>query len=76
MANGLVAGREPFEPSSIHQEDVEPPVVVVVVKGDAATSRLEQVFVLVFAAENSFRDEAGFARDVDERDVETRCRCG
>ena len=49
----LLAGWKAFESSSVDEEDVEPAIVVIVVKGDAAACGFEQVFVLVFAAERS-----------------------
>src|SRR2546429_6784557 len=41
-------------------------VVVVIIEGDTAASGLEKIFILVFAAENCFGVETGFARDVEK----------
>ena len=65
----LLAFGEAFQPPAVHQEDVEPAVVVVVVEGDAAAGGLEQILVLVLAAEDGLGVEAGFASDVGEGDA-------
>jgi len=58
--------RKTLQPRPVHKEDVEPPVVVVVVEGDAAASGFQQIFVLVLAAKNSLRVQSRFARYVEE----------
>ena len=45
-------------------KDIEPAVVIVIVKRDAAAGGFEQILVLVFSAEDGFDIQAGFARDV------------
>ena len=70
VVEGLFARRKAFEPPAVDQEDVEPAVVVVVVEGDAAAGGLEQIFVLVLAAEDRLGVESGFVGDVDEGDAE------
>src|SRR4029077_9899939 len=37
---GLLAGRKAFQTRAIHQENIEPAIVVVIVEGDAATGGL------------------------------------
>ena len=75
MGNRLAAGRKPFEPRSVHQKNIQPAIVVVVVERNSAARGFEQIFVLVLAAKNSFRIEAGFAADVEKADSEiTACR--
>lgn len=59
-----------FEAPAVHQENVQPVVAVIVVESDAAASCFEQIFIFVFAAEDSFGVEAGFASDVDEADAD------
>src|SRR4029077_21213679 len=71
---GLLAGGKAFQPRAIHQENIEPAIVVVIVEGDAATGGLQQIFVFVLAAKNHFGVEAGFFRDVYEIDPERRGR--
>ena len=55
MRRGFAAGGEAFEARSVHQENVEPAVVVVVIERDSAASGLQQVFVLMLAAVNGIR---------------------
>ena len=55
-----------FEARAVHQKNIQPAVVVVIVESDAATGRFEQIFVFVFAAEKRFDVQAGLFRDVDE----------
>ncbi len=68
----LFAFGEAFQTPSVDQEDVEPAIVVVVVEGDAAAGGLEQIFVLVLAAEDGFGVEAGFFGDIDKAQPEVR----
>ena len=72
MAGGRLALGEAFEAGAVHEEDVDPVVVVVVVEGDAAAGGFEQVSVLVLASVDGAGVEAGLFRDVDEADAE-RC---
>ena len=65
---------EAFQPPAVHQKDVEPAVVVVVVEGDAAAGGLEQVLVLVLAAEDGLGVETSFAGDVGEGDADIGAR--
>ena len=55
MRNWLLAFRKTLEAPAVHKKNIEPVVVVVIVEGDAAASCLQQIFIFVFAAENSFR---------------------
>ena len=66
MRDGLLPFGKAFEAPAVHQKNIQPIVVVVVVEGDAAACCFQQIFVFVFAAENCFCVEAGFARDIDE----------
>ena len=79
VVEGLLAGGEAFETGAIDEEDVEPAIIVVVIKGNAAPCRLEQVFVLVFAAEDGDGVETGLFGNVDEGDAKIglwrRCGC-
>ena len=72
MRSGLLPCGKTFQARAVHEKNVEPAVVVVIVEGDAAAGRFEQIFVFVFAAEERFDVEAGFFRDVDEADAEVR----
>src|SRR4029077_1490731 len=71
---GLLAGGKAFQTRAIHQKNIEPAIVVVIVEGDAAAGGLQQIFVFVLAAKNHFGVEAGFLRDVHEIDPERRGR--
>ncbi len=66
MRSRFAARGKAFEPRAVHQKDVEPSVVVVIVEGNAATGGFEQILVLVLAAKDRFRIQAGFARHVEE----------
>src|SRR5207249_4346643 len=66
MGRWLLALGETFQARSVHQENVEPAVVVVIVKSHAAASGLKQIFVLVLAAVDCFGVQSGFAGDIDK----------
>ena len=69
MRRGLAARRKAFQPRSIHQKNIEPAVVVVIVEGNAATRGFEQIFIFVLSAEDGFRIQAGFASYVEKADA-------
>ena len=62
-------GGETVEASAIHQENIQPAVIVVIVECNAAAGRLQQIFVLVLASENRFDIKPRFASHVDEIDA-------
>ncbi len=66
MRGGFLAGWKTFEAPAVDEKNIQPAVIVVIVESDAAASSFEEIFVFVFAAENSFGVKAGFARDVPE----------
>ena len=72
MGAGFLASGKAFEAGAVDEEDVEPAVVVVVVKSYAAAGGFEEVFVFVFTAEDGFGVEAGFFGDVYEVYAERR----
>ena len=72
MRGGLLAGGEAFEAPAVDQKNIQPAVVVVVVESDAAAGGLEQIFVLVLAAEDGFCVESGFPGDIHETDAKVR----
>src|SRR5260370_37877619 len=59
-----------FEAPAVHEKNILPTVVVVIVEGDAAGGGFEKISVFVFAAEKGFGVEARFARDVEESDTQ------
>ena len=66
----LFAFRKTFEAGSVHEEDVEPAIVVVVVEGDTTSGGFKQVFILVLAAESGDGIQSGFFGDIDERNTQ------
>ncbi len=50
MAARFLPCRKAFQTPAIHQENVQPAVVVVIVKGQAASGGFEQILVLMLAA--------------------------
>src|SRR5579872_4656152 len=75
MRSGFTACREAFEARAVYQKNVEPSVVVVIVKGNPASRCFQQIFVLMFAAVDGLRIQTGFARDVEKADAQVRVRC-
>src|SRR3989441_5358441 len=49
---GVGAAREAFQPRAVDEEDVQPAVVVVVKKGDAAAGRFEDEILCLLAPPN------------------------
>ena len=76
MRNWFLTLGKTFEAPAVHKKNIEPVVVVVIVERDAAARGLEQIFILVFPAEDSFDVEAGFAGDVEEADADFLRRRG
>src|SRR5689334_5194220 len=70
MADRFLSLRKALEARAVDEEDVEPAIVVVVVERHAATGGLQQILVLVLAAENRLRVQAGFFCDVHEGDAQ------
>ena len=65
---GGLAFRQVTQPGAVDQEDVLPSVVVKVDKGNAASSRLEEVSILVLVSVNGLVFNAGLLRYIDELD--------
>ena len=66
MRSGLLSGREALKARAIHQKNVEPAVVVVIVESDATTRGLEQIFILMLAAVDGFCIQSRLAGDIGE----------
>src|SRR5258708_1559985 len=66
MRNRFLASRKTFEAPAVDEENIQPAVVVVIVKSDTAAGGFEKVFVFVLATENGFGVQAGLARNVEE----------
>ncbi len=56
---GSVAARKAFQPPAVHQENIEPAIVVVVVKREAAAGCFEKILVLVLAAVDRLDGQPG-----------------
>ena len=69
MIRGFLSRGETFQPRPIHEENIEPAVVVVIIESDAAPRGFEKILVLVLTAENRLGIEFGFARHIQERDT-------
>jgi len=74
MAGWLFRFGKSFEMLAIHEEDVEPSIVVVVVKCDSAAGCLEKIFVLLHSTENGLGVQTCLASNIDERNTE-RIQC-
>src|SRR5690348_15003855 len=70
MRNRLLPLGKSLQTPAIHEKNVEPVVVVVIVKGGAATGGFKKIFVFVFAAVNRFRIQTGFASDIQKADAD------
>src|ERR1700733_13471278 len=68
MTAGIFTSRKILQTPAVYQEDIEPAVLVVVVKCHPAAGRFEEVFVLHLAAVDSFRVKTGFGRHINETD--------
>ena len=75
MRKGFLSGGKAFEAPAVHEKNIQPAVVVVIVESDSTASGFEEIFIFVFATENSFGMEAGLASNVDEADPQI-VRCG
>src|SRR5437016_5615970 len=64
MANRLLPFGESLKPPAVHEKDVEPSIVIVVVESDAAAGGLEKIFVLVFPAKDGLGVQPGLPSDI------------
>ena len=76
MGCGFASRGKAFKARAIHDKDIEPAVIVVIVEGDAASRGFEQILVLVFTAKDGFDVQPGGARDIEEADAEIGRNCG
>ncbi len=70
MRMWFLAFRKTFQAPAIHQKNVQPAVVVIIIKSDSAARGLKQKLIFVFAAKDRFCVEPGFFGDVHEVDAE------
>ena len=66
----FLSGGKAFQPRAVDQKNVQPAVVVVVIKRHAAAGGFQQIFIFVLAAEDGFRIEARGPAHVDKRNAE------
>src|ERR1700722_20190598 len=76
MRGGLIARGKAFEARAIYDKNVEPAVIVVIVKGDSTAGSLEKILVLVLSSEDSLDVQARFACDVQKTHTQFRGRSG
>ena len=69
---GSCAFGESLQTPAVHEEQIQPAIVVVVVEGEAAASGFEQIFVVTFPAVDGLDVEPGLLHDVDEADAQRR----
>src|SRR6202035_3933924 len=74
MRSGFLTGWKALKARAVHQKNVQPAVVVVIVESDAATRGLEQVFILMLAAVDGLCVQSRFARNVDETQPQAGAR--
>ncbi len=74
MRSRLGTGRKTFEPRTVYEKNIEPAIVVVVVKRNPAAGSFQKVYVLVLTAENCLRVEPGLAPNVDEANAQAVAR--
>jgi hypothetical protein len=67
MRSGFLARRKALQPPSIHQKNIKPAIIVIVVKSDSTASGFEQIFIFVFAAVDGLSIQTCRASDIDER---------
>ena len=66
MRGGLLARRKSLEAPAVHEKDIEPAVVVVIVKGDSTAGSFKQIFVFVLAAIDCYGVQPCGPPDIDE----------
>src|SRR5579871_645650 len=64
VRRGFASDRKSFDLRTIHNEDVEPAIIVVVVEGDAASGSFEQILILVVSSKDRLYVQSRFARDI------------
>src|SRR3984885_5894243 len=72
MTAWLLSFGEAIETPAVDEEEVEPAVVVIVVKRQAAACGLQEVFILALCTVGCCDVEAGLLCDVDVADSERR----
>src|ERR1700693_3544407 len=68
----LMVFGESFEPPAIYEKDIQPAIVVIVIKSEAAAGGFEKIFIFFHAAVNSFDIKARTFDDIHEADAQRR----
>ncbi len=66
MTSGLVSSGKIFQAPTVHQKNVEPAILIVVVERNTATGGFQEVLVLILVAIDGFRVEARPSRHIDK----------
>src|SRR5947199_161790 len=74
VGRGSLAGGKTLKPRAIHEENIQPTVVAVIVECDATTGRLQQILVFVLTAEDRLYIQPRLASYVDEINAEASGR--
>src|SRR5215510_12188303 len=72
MTGWLLACGETFKPPSIDNKNIEPAIVVIVLKSNAATRGFHQVFVFLLTAKNGFQLKTCLPRNIDKSNAQRR----
>ena len=64
--------RKSLQPPPIHQKNIQPPIIVVVVERHSAAGRLQQIFILVLSAKNRLGVQPRFFRHIDKTQANRR----
>jgi len=68
MAHRLLPLRKALKPPAIHQEDIEPIILIVVKECNSASGRLKEVLVGVLATINGLDIQPGLPRNIYKAD--------
>src|SRR5579863_1271127 len=71
-AVGLLAGRKSFEPPAVHQENIQPAVIVVIVECKATAGGLKKILVLALASIDGLVGQSGLFHHVHKAESERR----
>src|SRR5215469_10111543 len=72
MTRWLLARGKTFKPPSIYNKNVQPAIVVIVIKSNAATSSFQQIFVFLLSAKNGLCLETRLAGNIDKSNAQRR----
>src|ERR1019366_6280834 len=70
MAPRLLTRREAFQAPAVHQEDIQPTIVVVIIETQATAASFQKIFVLSLAAIDGFHGQARFFDNIYETEAE------